>query len=74
MVETKAERNVEDKDVKEKAKAATAYCKAASEWNADHSGKPWHYVLVSHVNVRINSSFGGILGSSKTGKEEQSLF
>ena len=74
MVETKAERNIEDKDVKEKAKAAMAYCKAASDWNADHGGKPWHYVLVSHVNVHINSSFGGILGSSRIGEEEQSLF
>lgn len=74
MVETKAERNVEDKDVKEKAKAAMAYCEAASKWNADHGGKPWYYALVSHVYVRTNSSFEGILGSSKTGEEEQSFF
>ena len=24
---------------------------------ADHAGKPWHYALVSHDEVRINSGF-----------------
>ena len=61
MVETKAERNVGDKDVREKAKAATAYCDAASNWNASHGGKPWHYELVAHTAVKINSSFLGML-------------
>lgn len=61
MVETKAERNVEDKDVLEKAKAAKAYCDAATEWNSKHGGKPWHYELVKHTSVRINSSFRGTL-------------
>lgn len=74
MIEIKAERNIGDKDVKEKAKAAMAYCKAASAWNAKHAGKPWHYVLVSHANVRINSSFGGILDVSRTCEEEQLSF
>ena len=57
MVETKAQKDLKDADVLEKAKAATVYCEAASTWNADHAGKPWHYALVSHDEVRINSGF-----------------
>lgn len=57
MVETKAQKDLKDADVLEKAKAATVYCEATSTWNADHAGKPWHYALVSHDEVRINSGF-----------------
>ncbi len=57
MVETKASKELQAKDVIEKAKAAEVYCQAASEWNADHGGKPWTYALISHDEVRINSSF-----------------
>lgn len=57
MVETKAQKDLKDADVLEKAKAATVYCEAASVWNADHEGKPWRYALVSHDEVRINSGF-----------------
>lgn len=74
MVETKADRSIDDKDVKEKEKAAMAYCKAASDWNAEHGGKPWYYVLISHVDVRINSSFRGMLNANRACAEEQSLF
>lgn len=74
MVETKADRSIDDRDVKEKEKAAMAYCKAASDWNAEHGGKPWYYVLISHVDVRINSSFRGMLNANRACAEEQSLF
>ena len=33
------------------------YCQAVSEWNAENGGKPWEYALISHDEVRINSSF-----------------
>lgn len=57
MVETKASNEVPSATVKEKAIAAQEYCRAVSEWNADNSGKPWEYVLVSHDEVRLQSSF-----------------
>ena len=57
MVETKARKELLAKDVIEKAKAAQVYCQVASEWNADHDGKPWEYALISHDEVRVNSSF-----------------
>lgn len=43
--------------VKEKAAAAVVYCNAVSAWNADNGGKPWEYALISHDEVRLNSSF-----------------
>lgn len=57
MIETKASNEINSKDVLEKAKAAEEYCKAASEWNGQNQGKLWTYVLISHDEVRLNSSF-----------------
>lgn len=57
MVEIKARKDLQNSDVIEKANAALAYCQAASEWNAEHGGKQWVYALISHDEVRINSSF-----------------
>jgi type III restriction enzyme len=57
MVETKSSREIETTAVKEKAQAAQEYCRAVSEWNAEHSGKPWVYAIVSHDEVRLQSSF-----------------
>jgi len=61
MVEIKARKELFAKDVIEKAKAAQVYCRAASEWNADNGGKPWEYALISHDEVRINSSFNFLM-------------
>lgn len=61
MVETKASKDLHSEDVIKKANAAQAYCQAASEWNAEHGGKPWVYALVSHDEVMINSSFGYLM-------------
>ncbi|TEB17512.1 Type III restriction enzyme, res subunit [Pelotomaculum sp. FP] len=63
MVETKASDDVQkalqDKsgDVWEKAIAGQEYCRAVTEWNAKNGGKPWKYALISHDEVRLQSSF-----------------
>jgi len=57
MVETKASNEINSDNVKEKAIAAQEYCRAVSEWNADNGGKPWEYALLSHDEVRLQSSF-----------------
>ena len=57
MVETKASNELDSTPVKEKATAAVVYCKAVSDWNAANGGKPWEYSLISHDEVRLNSSF-----------------
>lgn len=61
MVETKASKNLEDKAVLQKARAAQVYCEAVTKWNAENGGKPWEYVLISHEEVRLNSSFSYLL-------------
>jgi len=57
MCEPKASRNLEDADVLEKKQAAEEYCRAASEFSAENGGKPWRYLLISHDDIRPNSSF-----------------
>ena len=57
MVETKAANEINTAIVKEKAIAAQKYCHVVTEWNAENGGKPWEYVLVSHDEVRLQSSF-----------------
>jgi type III restriction enzyme len=57
MVETKAANEINSDAVKEKAVAALEYCRAVTEWNAENGGKPWEYVLLSHDEVRLQSSF-----------------
>lgn len=57
MCEPKASRNMEDADVLEKKEAAEEYCRAATEFNAENGGKPWRYLLISHEDIRYNSSF-----------------
>jgi len=61
MCEPKASRNVDDSDVKEKAIAAQAYCRSASEFNAENGGKPWIYALIPHDEIRPQSSFGYLI-------------
>lgn len=63
MVETKASDDVQKAlqnksgDVWEKAIAGREYCRAVTEWNAKNGGKPWKYALISHDEVRLQSSF-----------------
>ena len=57
MVETKASNNLDASDVIEKARVATEYCRAATEWNLENAGKPWEYVVLAHNDVMLNSSF-----------------
>lgn len=57
MIETKASNEIKSEPVIQKAKAATVYCEAVTEWNSQNGGKPWEYVLISHDEVHINSSF-----------------
>jgi len=51
IIETKAESEIEDKDVIQKKIAAKKYCDYASAFTAKNGGKKWHYVLVPHSAV-----------------------
>ena len=63
MIETKASNEIRSQDVKDKARAAVVYCNAVTDWNSVNGGKPWRYVLISHDEVRINSSFMGLVSN-----------
>ena len=57
MLEIKDSRKLEDPVVRKKAKAATEYCRATTEFNLENGGKPWEYGVISHDEVHLNSSF-----------------
>lgn len=54
MVETKARKDLEVEGVLKKASAARTWCQNASDFSAQHGGKPWHYLLIPHDDVRSN--------------------
>ena len=58
LVEIKAEKDIDDKEVKEKAEAGKKYCEAATKYNLANRGKSWKYVLLPHTVVSQNMSFG----------------
>lgn len=65
MCETKAQKDVDDKDVKAKASEARRYCAIATAYNERHGGKPWHYIIIPHNLVERNYSFDYIISQSK---------
>ena len=69
MVETKASNEMNSQPVLEKAHAALVYCRAVSDWNSENNGKPWEYALISHDEVRLNSSFAYLI-SCRTDNEQ----
>ena len=60
MVEIKAERDIDDAEVQEKAEAGKKYCEAATSFNLANGGKKWTYVLIPHTAVALNMSFKGL--------------
>jgi len=61
MVEIKAENEIENTDVQDKAQAGLKYCETALNYNAKNGGKRWCYVLIPHTDVAPNMSLGGLL-------------
>jgi type III restriction enzyme len=61
MVEPKMAKDMEAKDVLDKAVVARAYCKYASAHTAEYGGKPWRYALVPHTAVQLQRSVRGLL-------------
>lgn len=61
MVEIKAESDIDDADVREKAAAGKKYCDTVTKFNLKNNGKKWTYVLIPHNSVAPNMSFLGLL-------------
>lgn len=65
MCETKAEKDVDDKDVRDKANAARRYCDAAGTYATRHGGKPWRYIIIPHTAVDRLSDFKNVVNTSQ---------
>lgn len=57
MIEIKAETDINDADVQEKAEAGKKYCEAVIGYNLQNGGKCWTYALIPHTAVVPNMSF-----------------
>lgn len=60
LVEIKAEKDIDDAEVLEKAEAGRKYCETATKYNAANRGKPWKYVILPHTAISPNMSFKGL--------------
>lgn len=62
IVETKRRSDLDDADVRRKAKAAMLWCLIATEHHANlHGEKPWRYVLVPDDAVQPNATLEGLV-------------
>ena len=64
MVETKAEKDIDNEDVQAKKKAAEIFCAYATEYTAANGGKPWNYLLIPHTVVSRTASLDFIVSQS----------
>ncbi len=62
LAEIKADNQLEQPEVREKARAALQYCKYASEHTWKHGGKPWKYLLIPHNEVLPNMGLAYLAG------------
>jgi len=65
LVETKANKDLSNEDVQAKAEAARQYCSLASAYTTKNGGKPWVYLLVSHLDIEPTFSFKYVCDLSK---------
>lgn len=61
IAEIKAEREMDDPIVKEKARAAAEWIKHANEFAAEGDGKPWEYALIPDQAVTENATLAGLV-------------
>lgn len=65
LVETKANTQLSNEEVQAKAEAARQYCLLATDYTTKHGGKPWTYLLVSHLDIEPTFSFKYVCDLSK---------
>ncbi len=64
IVEVKAERDMADPVVLEKARAARAWVSHANEFVSEGDGKPWRYALLADTQIAQSLTMAGILANS----------
>jgi type III restriction enzyme len=63
ICEPKRADEINDEDVKAKARAAVEWCKMASTHEAEHGGKPWKYLLIPHDAIQSSATLHGMASS-----------
>ena len=56
MVEIKAEKDIDDSEVIEKATSGKKYCDVVTGFNLKNNGKKWVYIIIPHTKVSLNMS------------------
>lgn len=67
LVETKRADLVASDEVEQKTRAALTWSASASTHEAEHGGKPWHYLLVPHDAVRPSATLAGLMAQFTCG-------
>ena len=62
LVEIKAEKDVNDSGVQNKANAAKLWCQYASEHALKNGGKAWKYLLIPDIEVLSNATLEALAG------------
>lgn len=65
MVETKASCDIDSRAVIAKKEAAIQWCNIATDFEKEHNGKPWYYLLIPDTTIVINRSFDKLVADHK---------
>lgn len=57
LVEIKSARDIDSKEVEEKAKASLFWIKRVNEYAKEQGEKTWEYLLIPHTEVDLNNDF-----------------
>jgi type III restriction enzyme len=63
LCEPKAANEIDDEDVRAKARAAEKWCEYASEHELKHGGKPWRYLLIPDSAITANATLAGLIAT-----------
>ena len=61
MLEPKAKNEMEETVVLAKKAVAEKWCNNASNYAAEHNGKPWKYILIPHDAIADNMTVEGLV-------------
>ena len=65
IIETKAENQLDDKTAQAKKKIAIQWCQYATDFELQHGGKEWNYLLIPDTTVVIGRSFEALISGYK---------
>jgi len=60
MLEVKAQNELNDPEVLEKARVAREWCEAASTHVQRYGGKPWRYTVIPHNEIALNKTLSNL--------------